>query len=250
MQQVENELRRANRFDRPLTIIMADLDLLRNINNTYGHLAGDEVLVKIAAILKESVREYDVVARFGGEEFAILMLETEAHKAFERAERIRQTIEKTQFVVSTSVTPIRVTISIGIASRERFDEPAQEIIHNADTALYHSKLKGRNQTYICANQAYESLLSHQASSEFRVVPTNAEAPAFDTSHAEPEAYRAAQAMRVSSVARRDTADSLSELSENSESTGAADQDTSSALHVQNQPDEEPAPGLKAPRRLR
>ncbi len=56
MQQVENELRRANRFDRPLTIIMADLDLLRNINNTYGHLAGDEVLIKIASLFREAVR--------------------------------------------------------------------------------------------------------------------------------------------------------------------------------------------------
>src|SRR5215212_1271304 len=72
-QHVGNELNRANRFDRPLTIIMADLDLLRNINNTYGHLAGDEVLVGVAKILKKSIREYDVAARFGGEEFAILL---------------------------------------------------------------------------------------------------------------------------------------------------------------------------------
>ena len=162
MQQVENELRRADRFDRPLTVVMADLDLLRNINNTYGHLAGDEVLIKIAAILKESVREYDVVARFGGEEFSILMPETSTQQAFERADKIRQTIEGTQFIISTSVTPISVTVSIGIAGRERFEQPSQEIIHNADTALYHSKLKGRNQTYVCANQAYASFLPEEA----------------------------------------------------------------------------------------
>jgi diguanylate cyclase (GGDEF)-like protein/putative nucleotidyltransferase with HDIG domain len=196
MQQVESELKRASRFDRPMTIVMADLDLLRNINNTYGHLAGDEVLIKIASILKESVREYDVVARFGGEEFAILMPETDSHKAFERAEKIRQNIERTAFVISTSVTPIKVTISIGIAGRERFDQPAQEIIHNADTALYHSKLKGRNQSYICANQAYESFMLHPEAAHGHVVPVDAGKPAPEAGHPEAESYRAASAVLV------------------------------------------------------
>ncbi len=194
MQQVESELRRASRFDRPLTIIMADLDLLRNINNTYGHLAGDEVLIKIASILKESVREYDVVARFGGEEFAILMPETDSRKAFDRAEKIRQAIERTAFVVSTSVTPIKVTISIGIAGRERFNQPAQEIIHNADTALYHSKLKGRNQTYICGNNAYEAFLPDQGAASRHVVPLETEESASEPAQAETGAYQAARAI--------------------------------------------------------
>jgi diguanylate cyclase (GGDEF)-like protein/putative nucleotidyltransferase with HDIG domain len=154
MQHLENELKRANRFDRPLTIIMADLDLLRNINNTYGHLAGDEVLIGIANILKQSVREYDVVARFGGEEFAILMPETTLSRGYERAELIRQAIEKAEFTVPTSVTPIKATLSLGIANREYFDQTGQEIIHNADTALYHSKLKGRNCSYAYTRDAY------------------------------------------------------------------------------------------------
>jgi len=72
---------------------MADMDLLRNINNTYGHLAGDEVLIGVAKILKKSVREYDVAARFGGEEFAILLPETTIEQAHERAESIRKTIQ-------------------------------------------------------------------------------------------------------------------------------------------------------------
>jgi GGDEF domain-containing protein len=80
-QALNSEFRRAVRFDRPMTVVMADLDLLRNINNTYGHLAGDKVLKGVAEILRSSVREYDVVARFGGEEFSILMPETRPEEA-------------------------------------------------------------------------------------------------------------------------------------------------------------------------
>ena len=153
-QFLENELKRANRFDRPLTLIMADLDLLRNINNTYGHLAGDEVLIAVAKILQKSVREYDIVARFGGEEFAILMPEADIKQGYERAEAIREAIERLEITVPTSVTPIKVTLSLGIASREYLNQAGEEIIHNADTALYHSKLKGRNRAFAYAQDAY------------------------------------------------------------------------------------------------
>lgn len=176
---MESELTRANRFDRPLTIIMADLDLLRNINNTYGHLAGDEVLMGIAKILKQNVREYDVVARFGGEEFSILMPETTVELAYERAEMIRQVIEKSDFNVPTSVTPIKVTMSFGIAGRENFSQTAKEIIHNADTALYHSKLEGRNRSYIYANGNYASLSEvGQAQVSHLLQPAQPEAAAY------------------------------------------------------------------------
>jgi diguanylate cyclase (GGDEF)-like protein len=153
-QQVANELRRANRFDRPLTIIMADLDLLRNINNTYGHLAGDEVLVGVAKILKQSVREYDITARFGGEEFAILLPETTSQQAYERVEGIRKAIEEMEFRIPTNPSPIRATMSFGIASREDVGQTTDEIIHNADTALYNSKLRGRNRVYAYTRHGY------------------------------------------------------------------------------------------------
>jgi diguanylate cyclase (GGDEF)-like protein/putative nucleotidyltransferase with HDIG domain len=155
---LQNELNRANRFDRPLTIVMADLDLLRNINNTYGHLAGDQVLIGIANILKASVRDYDVVVRFGGEEYAILMPETTTQEAFPRIESIREEIEKTEFNIPTSVTSIRATMSFGIAGRIGFDQSPSDIVHNADAALYYAKLKGRNGTYVYSENGFISHL--------------------------------------------------------------------------------------------
>ena len=154
MHHLTNELTRANRFDRPLTIIMADLDLLRNINNTYGHLAGDEVLLEVAKILKRSVREYDVVARFGGEEFSVMMPETELELGYQRAEIIRHAVESADFNISTSISPIKITISLGVADREYFNQTSENIIHNADTALYHSKLKGRNRSFAYDENVY------------------------------------------------------------------------------------------------
>jgi diguanylate cyclase (GGDEF)-like protein/putative nucleotidyltransferase with HDIG domain len=147
--ELEEELARAERYNRPLTVVLGDLDLLRNINNTYGHLAGDVALKGIADILKSSVRAYDIVSRFGGEEFAILMPETTPDEAHEVSERLRTLIEANRFVITTSVTPIQVTMSFGVAGRiEGRQLGANEIIHNADVALYHAKLSGRNQVIL------------------------------------------------------------------------------------------------------
>ena len=138
------ELGRAERFERPLSLIMADLDLLRDINNTYGHLAGDAVLQGIAEAFRIQLRHYDVPARFGGEEFAILLPETPPEQAFEIAERIRRAVAEREFDVETSSEPIRATISIGIAAFPRDGADSNELIHQADLAVYRAKLQGRN----------------------------------------------------------------------------------------------------------
>ena len=143
-QALDKELERAERFDRPLSVIMADLDYMRNVNNTYGHLAGDAVLTGISRLLRESVREYDMVARFGGEEFAILLPEATPEQVRSRIEALRAAIETAAFEVSTSATPLKVTMSFGIAGRRRPGQKAEEIVQNADKALYQAKQAGRN----------------------------------------------------------------------------------------------------------
>ncbi len=138
------ELARAQRFDRPLSLMMADLDLLRDINNNYGHLAGDAVLKGIADVFRQQLRHYDIPARFGGEEFSILLPETPPEQAMEIAERIRAAVAASRFEVETSSEPIRATISIGIAGYPMDGNGANELIHQADLAVYRAKLQGRN----------------------------------------------------------------------------------------------------------
>src|SRR5256714_5804043 len=141
---LNEELTRAARFERPLSLVMADLDLLRDINNTYGHLAGDAVLQGIAEVFRAQLRHYDVPARFGGEEFAILLPETPPDQAFEIAERIRRAVAERTFDVETSSEPIRATVSIAVAGYPKDGTDANELIHQADLAVYRAKLQGRN----------------------------------------------------------------------------------------------------------
>ncbi|MGB3717126.1 MAG: diguanylate cyclase, partial [Candidatus Promineifilaceae bacterium] len=152
---VEKELDRANRFNRPLAIVMADLDFLRRVNNIYGHLAGDAVLKGVAKILQDSAREFDTVARFGGEEFAILMPETSTEEALISIEAIRATVEEMEHNVATSVSPIKVTMSFGIASRNGREISADELIHRADLATFDAKQDGRNCIRVYGNRVYE-----------------------------------------------------------------------------------------------
>ena len=141
---LSEEIMRAQRFDRPLSLIMADLDLLRDINNSYGHLAGDAVLKGIAEVFRTHLRHYDVPARFGGEEFSILLPETSAEEAMDIAERIRKEVAERAFDVETSSQPIRATVSIGVALYPRDGQDSNELIHQADLAVYRAKLQGRN----------------------------------------------------------------------------------------------------------
>jgi diguanylate cyclase (GGDEF)-like protein len=140
----EAELERAQRFDRPLAVIMADLDHLREINNAHGHLAGDAVLVGVARTIQATVRDYDVAARFGGEEFALLLPEVDEEQARALGERLRRSIESKSFALSTSALPLRVSMSLGIACFPYDGRTLTELLQAADTAVYAAKNAGRN----------------------------------------------------------------------------------------------------------
>jgi diguanylate cyclase (GGDEF)-like protein len=122
----------------PLSVIMLDIDHFKMINDAHGHAFGDEVLCAVAQILRDSVREYDVVARYGGEEFAILLPSTDAADARILSERLRLTVADHAWVRG------KVTISVGVATLADPIPPVVELVEQADRALYHSKRMGRN----------------------------------------------------------------------------------------------------------
>ncbi|HSO01071.1 MAG TPA: diguanylate cyclase, partial [Gaiellaceae bacterium] len=166
------ELGRAQRFERPMSLIMADLDLLREINNTYGHLAGDAVLKGIAEVFRAELRHYDVPARFGGEEFSILLPETPPEQALEIAERIRRAVADRLYDVETSSEPIRATVSIGVAGFPKDAQDPNALIHQADLAVYRAKLQGRNRVLGASSEPL--LMPVERSARLVAVPEDGE----------------------------------------------------------------------------
>jgi two-component system, cell cycle response regulator len=127
----------------PLSLVMFDLDHFKVVNDTYGHVAGDFVLQKVAAKVSETVRTEDLFARYGGEEFALMLREAPADKALRCAERCRRAVDGAEIVFNG--TPIKVTISLGVATLfdSDFAQP-EDLISAADTYLYRAKQAGRN----------------------------------------------------------------------------------------------------------
>ncbi len=140
---LESELERAKRFERPLSIVLADLDLLRDVNNTYGHLAGDAVLRGVADVLRSQLRPFDIPGRFGGEEFAIVLPEASHEEALAIAERVRCAVEAAAFPLPSVDGEVTATISLGVATHPDNDT-VDDLVHQADLALYRSKALGRN----------------------------------------------------------------------------------------------------------
>jgi diguanylate cyclase (GGDEF)-like protein len=134
MELAELELRRAFRYNQPLSLLMIDVDHFKTINDTQGHLTGDDTLRCVARTILATVRECDLVGRYGGDEFLVLMPETTASGAQEFAERLRKTLNQTA----------RLTISVGIACLGPDDCFAVDLIHRADALLLQAKRNGRN----------------------------------------------------------------------------------------------------------
>jgi diguanylate cyclase (GGDEF)-like protein len=136
---INKEGRLASADMRPVSILIADIDHFKAVNDRYGHLAGDEVLVSFAAMLKDGLRATDIAARWGGEEFIILLPETKHDEALEVAERLRALAENASYADG-----IKATISIGLAARTGMMERTEVLILRADEALYRAKNEGRN----------------------------------------------------------------------------------------------------------
>lgn len=142
--RLKEEVVRHKRTKSGLSLLILDVDNFKNFNDTMGHPAGDDVLRKIAHILKESVRENDIVSRYGGEEFAVILPVVDKEGARILAERIRENIEQTYFE-HEEIQPLgKVTISIGVAALQEDASDYQELLNSADRALYSAKNDGRN----------------------------------------------------------------------------------------------------------
>jgi len=140
--QLGLEVGRSNRYEHPLALLLLDIDQFKAFNDEYGHLEGDKVLVGIAGVINSCLREMDSAYRYGGEEFTIILPETNASEAVTVAERLRKAVEAETFS-PTPGTQASVTISVGVTEYAK-DETKSDFVHRADLAMYQSKNNGRN----------------------------------------------------------------------------------------------------------
>lgn len=136
------EFERSHRYRHPLSLLMIDLDQFKQVNDTFGHIVGDQVIAGLASLCRNGLRSNDLLARYGGEEFIILLPETTAEKAMATAERLREDCVQTEF--STNQGNISISISVGVAEITRDCASVETLIDRADQALYVSKNNGRN----------------------------------------------------------------------------------------------------------
>jgi len=144
-EQIAQELERARRFHHPLSLLMIDIDHFKRINDTYGHEVGDQAIIQTATLLTASLRAVDMVARFGGEEFVLLMPETHIAVAVHAAERLRARAAELRVRTEFGVE-VELTISIGVAAADPHGTPdtPSSLLVRSDKALYRAKKEGRN----------------------------------------------------------------------------------------------------------
>jgi diguanylate cyclase (GGDEF)-like protein len=149
LERAQLEMQRAHRYDSPLCLILMDLDFFKKINDVHGHAAGDRVLIEVAYVLRQSIRDVDFVARLGGEEFVVLMPDTDIEAARQAAERMRQTIAVMQVEHETGAS--LCTASFGISGFQGGEADIGALMAEADRALYAAKAAGRDQ--VCVSGA-------------------------------------------------------------------------------------------------
>lgn len=157
-QQLELELKRAERRQQSFALLMVDLDHFKQLNDTFGHHVGDQVLRDVASILAKDMREVDTVARYGGDEFMIILPETTEAGALQVAQRLLHSVEQASFLVGSRNKAMRLTISIGLALYDADVRFKRELIERSDSALYAAKNDGKNRA-VC----YSEVARKQAS---------------------------------------------------------------------------------------
>lgn len=144
LQRFESEIRRTRNYRQALALFMFDIDEFKRINDTYGHHAGDVVIKKLAENVRKKTRGSDLLARYGGDEFMILITSTTEEQAVSFVEKLREMISATDIAIPGAETPVRITISGGIAMFPTHGQSTSELLQAADNALYESKRQGRN----------------------------------------------------------------------------------------------------------
>lgn len=142
-EQAEKELDRTRRYGGSLSLLMLDIDYFKRVNDTHGHKVGDTVLQKLAQVCLTALREIDVLGRIGGEEFAIVLPQTDAEQALQAAERLRAAFAATQVPLQSGL-PLHCTASLGVSTLRDSDTTIDTLLHEADQALYLAKAAGRN----------------------------------------------------------------------------------------------------------
>ncbi len=158
-QQLDLELKRAERKKSPLALLMIDIDFFKSLNDTHGHQVGDQVLRDISTILMKDMREIDTVARYGGEEFVIILPDTTAQGAFQVAQRLRRSVEQANFFAGSPDRIEHLSISIGIAMYGQDAQFKQDLIEASDSALYEAKSTGRNRVVMYEKLAKQKEVS-------------------------------------------------------------------------------------------
>jgi diguanylate cyclase (GGDEF)-like protein len=153
LQRLDDEIERARRFGRNLSLLMLDADDFKIYNDTHGHVAGDGALSDLATAMQNAVRDIDVVCRYGGEEFAILLPETDSDGAFVAAEKVREAVAGHLFADADGHRTEHVTVSIGLSTFPRPAADREELLRQADDALYVAKRAGRNRVRASAGTA-------------------------------------------------------------------------------------------------
>jgi len=141
--ELQEEVIRSDRYGTPLSISILDIDHFKKVNDTYGHTTGDEALRSVAARLRDHIRHPDVIGRYGGEEFLIVLPNSDAKAAAEQASRLCREIRKMQIEANDHI--LSVTISVGIAQLRIKQENWEGVLHRADEAVYQAKNSGRDQ---------------------------------------------------------------------------------------------------------